>query len=559
MISVEHDKQSPSNRLLKTCLFAGTLLVVLIIQFRVQFHNGFTVLYGDSYDATIVATILEHWSNVLKGLSHWSEVSYFYPHTKTLGQTDGYFITGLIYSVLKVLGFDVYTTSELVNVTLRAIGFASFYVMARRIFKLSFYGSLIGACLFILSNNATAHGQRLQLATISLAPIMAVLLWEAYRAFREKHTWRLIGFGTLASIFLGAWSITCFYITWFFIFFCTTFIILSTLSSKPENLKLIYNELKSQYKSVLLIAVITGLSLAPLLSVYLPKAAETGMRPYESALSNTVPLQGIIQTGTENFMFGDIYNKVLRVITPSYAPSGEYYNTGISPILFVLFVASAIMIFKSRTELKDGHLWKCMVGATVLTWLCTLNLFGYSAWYFVYHLFPGAKALNVVGAYQIFLSIPVIVLAIKYLQHHSERVPTTIIAILVCLLALEELNSGYIHLIKNDEIAKTQSVTRPPVLCESFFVSGWKNQDTLTPMAVWINNYYAHNVSAMLIAETVHLPTVNGVASFNPKDWNFGFPNNADYDERVRAYTQVHKLKNVCKLELNTLTWKTNW
>lgn len=559
MISAEQDKYSPTKKLLKTCLFAGALLAVLIIQFRVQFHNGFNVLYGDSYDATIVATILEHWSNVLRGLSHWSEVSYFYPHTKTLGQTDGYFITGLIYTALKTMGFDVYTTSELVNVTLRAIGFATFYAMSRRIFKLSFFWSLLGACLFILSNNATVHGQRLQLATISLAPIMALLLWEAYRAFCEKKTWQLIGFGALASIFLGAWSITCFYITWFFIFFCTTFIIISTISSKLENLKTIYNELKSQYKSVLLIAVIAALSLVPLLSVYLPKAAETGMRPYESALSNTVPLQGIIQTGTENFMFGEIYSKVVKVITPSYVPSGEYYNTGISPILFVLFVASALMIFKSRADVKDSHFWKCIVSATILTWLCTLNLFGYSGWYFVYNLFPGAKALNVVGAYQIFLSIPVIILAIKYLHEHSNRMPTAIMAILVCLLALEELNSGYIHLIKNDELAKTQPISSPPASCESFFVSGWKNQDHLTSMAVWINNYYAHNVSAMLIAEMVHLPTLNGVASFNPKDWNFGFPNNADYDERVKVYAQSHKLKNVCKLELNSLTWTKAW
>jgi hypothetical protein len=456
------------------------------------------------------------------------------------------------------VGLDIYTTSELVNVTLRAIGFATFYLMARRIFKLSFFWSLLGASLFILSNNATAHGQRLQLATISLAPIMALLLWEAFQAFYEKKIWRLIGFGALASIFLGAWSITCFYITWFFIFFCTTFILISTLSSKPKDLKVIYNKLKSQYKSVLLIAIIAASSLVPLLSVYLPKAAETGMRPYQSVFSNTVPLQGIIQTGTENFMFGEVYNKVLSVITPSYSPSGEYYNTGISPILFALFIASALMIYKSR-ELEDSHFWKCLLAATILTWLCTLKLFGHSGWYFVYHLFPGAKALNVVSAYQIFLSIPVIILSTKYLQENSNRIPKAVMATLVLLLVLEELNSGYIKLIKNDELAKTQSVAPPPASCESFFVSGWKNQDSLTPMAAWINNYYAHNVSAMLIAETVHLPTVNGVASFSPKDWNFGFPNNADYEERVRAYIQSHELKNVCKLELNTSTWKITW
>lgn len=555
MISAVKYKKLTTSNIVRTVLFLFGLGAVLTLQFRVQLFTGFNILYGDSYDATIVVTILEHWSNVLKGLSHWSEVSYFYPHTNTLGQTDGYFIAGLIYSILRIIGLDIYTTSELTNITLRGIGFVTFFVMAKRIFNLPFSVALIGACLFILSNNATAHGQRLQLATVSLAPIMALLLWQAFQALSVRNTKRLIVFGSLAGIFLGAWAITCFYITWFFLFFCTIFIIISIASSPSEELKLIYSNIKNQYKAIILVTVVTGLSLVPLLSVYLQKAAETGMRPYDSAFSNTVPIEGIIQTGTENFMFGALYNKALKVISPSYSPAGEYYNTGISPILFILFVAGVIAVFNRDCDKK---FWKCFAGATCLTWLCTLNLFGHSAWLIIYSVFPGAKALNVVGAYQIFISIPVIILASKYIQDRRKNIPITIMAILVSVLFLEELNTGYVHLIKRDELAKTINVQQPPKSCESFYVSGWNNQDQLTPMAVWINNYYAHNVSAMLIAELIHIPTVNGVASFNPKDWNFGFPNNENYDERVRAYIDSHKLNNVCKLDLNDSRWSTD-
>jgi len=558
MINIELQNKFTGSKSTRIIIFLIALITVLTLQFRVQLFTGFNILYGDSYDATIVATILEHWSNVIKGLSHWSEVSYFYPHTNTLGQTDGYFIAGLIYSALKIINLDIYTTSELVNITLRGIGFATFFLMARRIFNLPFSLALIGACLFVLSNNATAHGQRLQLATISLAPVMALLLWEAFQAFCNRDTRRLITFGSLASIFLGAWSITCFYITWFFLFFCTIFIIISTASTKLNHLKIIYSNIKHQYKSLILITIITGLSLTPLLSVYLQKAAETGMRPYESAFSNTVPLEGIIQTGTENFMFGALYNKALKLISPSYSPAGEYYNTGISPILFVLFLAGVVAVIREKNDSR-AKFWKCFAAATCLTWFCTLNIFGHSAWYIIYNIFPGAKALNVVAAYQIFISIPVIILASKYIHERCNKTPIAIMVILVGMLFIEELNSGYVHLITKDELDKTTNVQSPPKSCESFFVSGWKNQDQLTPMAVWINNYYAHNVSAMLIAELIHIPTVNGVASFNPKDWNFGFPNNSDYEERVRAYVQSHKLENVCKLELNTSTWSTTW
>lgn len=66
---------------------------------------------------------------------------------------------------------------------------------------------------------------------------------------------------------------------------------------------------------------------------------------------------------------------------------------------------------------------------------------------------------------------------------------------------------------------------------------------------------YAHNVSAMLIAELIHLPTINGFASFNPPDWNFGSPNDADYIQRIRQYAEKHQIRGLCKLNLDTLTW----
>ncbi len=55
-----------------------TLALVLFLQFRAQIFNGFSVLYGDRYDAAIMTTILEHWSNVLHGRAPWSQLYYFW-------------------------------------------------------------------------------------------------------------------------------------------------------------------------------------------------------------------------------------------------------------------------------------------------------------------------------------------------------------------------------------------------------------------------------------------------------------------------------------------------
>lgn len=546
----------------RNILLAGSFLAVLVlsigIQFRVQLHNGFTVLYGDSYDAAIVVTILEHWFNVLKGLSHWSELYYFYPYTKTLGQTDGYFLIGMIYPFFRLFNVDPFLSAELSNVVVRIIGFASFYLLARRMFKLHHGWALLGAALFIIANNLTAHGQRLQLSTVSFAPIMGLSMWYMVCAIKQRHGGKVLGWGAASGVFLGAWSITCFYITWFFIYFATFYLaILYYLLSRADRSALI-NDAKAVWKALVGVGAITAASLFPLLHVYLSKSKEVGMRSYESALAHTVPLEGIAQTGKQNYLFGGFYERLLAVVSPGYTGGGEYYNTGIAPILLFLFAVALVCVIWSKAG-KDAVMWRAMAFATVVTWLGVINIGGHSLWYFLYTLFPGAKALNVVGAYQIFLSIPVLMLALKYLSSVQHRLPAGIICLLVGLLVAEELNSGYITLERNKELAKVALHNSPPQGCKSFYVSGWASQDPAAPLSDSTSNFYAHNVSAMLIAEMIRLPTLNGIASFSPKDWDFAYPNWPDYDQRMKRYADNHKLTDVCRLELNTLEWSRAW
>jgi hypothetical protein len=59
----------------------------------------------------------------------------------------------------------------------------------------------------------------------------------------------------------------------------------------------------------------------------------------------------------------------------------------------------------------------------------------------------------------------------------------------------------------------------------------------------------------MLIAESIHLPTINGYATFLPPGWNFDDPTRPDYLQRVLAYSQGHKLRGLCELDLETLRW----
>jgi hypothetical protein len=546
------------SRLVASLAICLTVALVLFVQFRTQIFNGFTVLYGDRYDAAIMTTILEHWSNVVHGRAPWSQLYYFYPYTKTLGHTDGYFLIGLVYALVRPLGFDPFLTTELTNMVFRAIGFGTFFLAARQIFRLPFWLALFAAALFAASNSLTIHGQRLQLASIAFAPVLALLMWHAVRALYAGQRRRFVGFGCAAAILLGAWSITCFYMTWFFIFFTTFLLAFLVYGIGRAGRKTLWQHVVAHKAGVAIVAVVTVVALLPLLTVYLPKSQETGMRPIDTVLSNTVPLAGVLQVGNENLLFGKIYNRFLAFAAPGYAPNGEYYNTGIAPLLFLLFVFGCIHALRRRARdaAPADTLLRAACLAAICTWLLTLNVGGHSAWVLVYKFFPGARALSVVSAYQMFLLFPVVLIAAYYLS--TLKVPASIWIVLVLLLGAEEINDGYIALVRADEVRRVD-VPAPPPGCTAFFVSGWAQQATVTPMSEWINNHYAHNVSAMLIGELHQIPTINGVASFNPPDWNFENPNAPDYTSRIRAYAQRHAVNGLCRLDLEAKRWDLTW
>ena len=65
-----------------------------------------------------------------------------------------------------------------------------------------------------------------------------------------------------------------------------------------------------------------------------------------------------------------------------------------------------------------------------------------------------------------------------------------------------------------------------------------------------------------MIAQIVNIPTINGMASFIPKDYDLvgpngtAFsPNSQEYEDRVQKYIKKYDIENICKLELNEKKW----
>jgi len=100
-----------SNRNVRILLFILAFIITLGIVFSRQFSTGFEFVIGSRFDGMIETSILQHWYNFFTGQAKWNQVAYFYPYKDTLGYNDGYLIFGMIFSIYKFLGLDVFLAS----------------------------------------------------------------------------------------------------------------------------------------------------------------------------------------------------------------------------------------------------------------------------------------------------------------------------------------------------------------------------------------------------------------------------------------------------------------
>ena len=200
--------------------FLLAITVTLLLIYRDQILNGFEFLLGNNtYDNTIHTAILEHCFNVFKGINSWSEVNYFFPYSKTIAQTDAYFLISVFYIPFRLLEIDPYLSTELAGVSLKIFGFFFSYLFSRLVINFRHSYAILVAILFTLNNAMTIHGYRIQLATVAFLPLFAILLYLTIKYLTLNNRKLYFIFGSLFSFLFGLWCFTCLYASYFFFIF----------------------------------------------------------------------------------------------------------------------------------------------------------------------------------------------------------------------------------------------------------------------------------------------------------------------------------------------------
>ena len=520
----------------------------LAVFFRVALITGFGQLWGNNLDGGIEAAILEHWRDVLRGVDAWNRTDYFFPYADTLGYNDGYLLYGVMHAAFRWAGANVFAASALVDMSLKAIGFVAMFVFLRRVMACGFWFGLFGALLFTLAHGSFVHSMQQQLLSVAFAPLLAWLVWEAWRALTEERPAGFVLWGAGAGLLWGAWLLTTYYMSWFTTLFACVLAVVAVpvggLAQGRTALRLCWR----RRWHCAAVAAVGLLAVVPFLAVYLPKLAETGGQSWRKALYFDPTPNDIVNLGPTDMLWGRFSGVLCRFCTRD---SFEM-TTGITPILLWLFAAALLCLCfrRPRTGIAARPLLLAMALTSLVMFLLLFRWGVVTPWWLVWRFVPGAGGVEVISRLQIFLIAPLIAVAVPYLQHLSTRAPRHLIALLAVLVLAEQAEPGTPQYNQRVELARL-AVPAPPSDCRAFYVSATAGSE----LGSEVFHIYPPNVEAMVISELLGLPTINGHSTFDPPDWNFADPLRPDYEQRVRTYASRHAITGLCRLNLETRRW----
>ncbi|WP_225883218.1 hypothetical protein [Sphingomonas aliaeris] len=404
-----------------------------------------------------------------------------------------------------------------------------------------------------------------QLQSVALLPVAMIL---GISAIRAEQAGRYLGARTLGVALGGlmaAWLMTAYYMAWFTIFSGGLYLL--CWAALTGNLRLVaaIGLMRRHAGSLIFVGLAFAILIIPFLSVYLPKARETGGQSYGHVLGYLVtPVIDMVNVGPGNYVWGWIFRGLQARLggifpsdpmLPGRVLGGEHIS-GIPLAFFALVVTAIWRLLAGKSGDKDRSIsveLRAFALAVLIAWILTLQFWKASPWGLVYALVPGAKGMRVVSRYQLWLVLPFLLIVVAAWRRQAARLARSSpwLALLIGLfLIAENLNAqSPAELSRVIQLRAFASVPRPPTDCESFYVVAARRTEPLYIDAER-NALYPHNVDAMLLAELWRVPTINGFSTFNPPDWNFARPLARDYDARITDYVRRHGLRHVCRLDI---------
>jgi hypothetical protein len=542
----------PSERVGAVLVWAAGVVVF----FRASFRSGFDQIIGNSGDARLIAVLHEHWLKVARGESSWRSPNFFYPHRGTLGYSDTFVLDAPLYIPLRAAGFDMYAAMQWTYILLNGIGFAGTFILCKKKVHLGFWVSVGFAAIFAWSNSLYIKAGHPQLYSVYWAPWLIIASLAAVRAIHRRNR-ILLGFGT--GLFMALLTYSTFYIGWFSLLAAgVSAIFVGSVRTLTIGAKATLLETRSF--ALPIVGAVAGLAvgLIPFAATYLPVLDEQGGRSYDSAMLYALRPGDLINVGRSNWLWGPALGEIF---SDSPRLTDVERSLALTPMLLGAMMVATIMLVVRRRRMKSLG-GDAALGLVLATWALMLLpvKFGFgSLWAIPWHTVPGAVAIRAIGRLQIvtlFVGCLSLALAAKVLRSPRAQVPQAagiglrrlVPLALMSLLLGEQLNRDRNSIVdRSEELQLFAAVPSPPPSCVAFFIVG---EATLQAP------FFQSNIDAMIIAQRLDIPTINGYSGQFPPGWWLD-PSSADYIATVRAWVAARGIdvSTLCTYDSSSQRW----
>jgi hypothetical protein len=536
-------------------------------QFHIAlFSSGFDLFPGDRGDARAFVYLAEHWYQALLGHSDLLSPGMFYPVKGSLGYTDTLVVQALPYSLLRMVGFDMFSALAAPVVLLNFLNYVTCFILLNRVLRFNLIASCVGAMFFAFNSPKLNHPGHFNIQPALFLPLAVIFVIQfgrnAANLTQKKAFWLL----SLAALFLDLQLLTALYPGWFFIFWSSLFLVLTF--PFPATRFFALGIIRRFWPALIGSTIVFFLGLFPLLLAYLRTIQSVGWRPY-GLVSPLIPeFWSLLLMGDRNYIWGRLSAAIWRM----HPLSSTEHNIGIGLVPSLAWLAISvwaiwmlkkyakglITLNKNRLEGTNSEMNYLFLSLTILAtslfYIIGMKYWNDSSpWRFVYLFFPGAKGFRAVARYVTVLALPMAI-AFTFVAHHGMqkisiqknaliRMCLTVGMFAVIAFGLFEQLGRAPAFSKSAEIAwLNKLVARLPENCSSFYV-------VAGPVRRQVK--YEYQIDAMLVSVMRQVPTLNGYSGHVPPGWSLRDVEAPGYEENVKQWVNRHKIEGrICRLEI---------
>ena len=491
---------------------------------------GSVLLFGDTGDGRLTMLITEHWYHVFQGRASVTELGIFYPAPNTLGYSDLLLGFGLIHSVFRLFGLDMYLAYKYTILFVHAVGTFTCWYLLKRVLKVKPVWAFFGTLAFSFSDSYVTSLNHAQLVAISLIPLFAIFVIRFFQFLPERKKRNLYAVAAIVVIELVLY--TAWYIAFFSALFAGICLVVWLLlgTGKKGYLKEQFTYFFRTVRFDLLIYAVTGIVLTiPFILLELPISKMSGGRDYyEFANEMIATLPGVIHVSADNWLLGQWLQSF-----DSLKGANHEIIRGFSIVLLGLFAAGLVRVviqLRRKDEPESGDvrknktvwfLYGVIAAAVLINVLLSIrwNDQGLSGWYLIYKLVPGGKSIRAVGRIFLFLNLPMAVITACIWSRETGKETKNLwlrygcAVLAVVLLFVTNLNTTgvYAWWDRDSSLERLAKISAPPEDCETFYLVNANPEAAFIPFV---------QTDAYELADAYQINTINGYSGLMPPDWS---------------------------------------